>query len=431
MTTYSNSQLGHLVREEEVHRSVYLDPAIFELEMERIFGRAWVYVGHESQVKNPGDFVTTTIGTQPVVLCRHADASVHVLYNRCGHRGAKVLNEESGNASPFRCCYHGWTYATNGELIAVPLGDLYPETFDTSDPRYSMRPAGAVASYRGFVFTRLAPDGASFEDFLGSTRNLIDELVNRSPDGEVELAGGCLKYEIRGNWKLQVENLADQYHVPFGHESTASPDGFQFRRRSGDGGSRARVLGDNGDPYLQEHGTWAYPGGHNANGAMHFDGEQTGAVWDEYRGRMIAAYGEETAHRFMRVKHHNALFYPNLDLHMLGQLVRVIRPLAVDRTEIAIYPVRLKGVPDEMFADVVRLANMTHSAASMIQTDDVESFERVQLGLRTQGEDWIHFIRGQGLDEYDAKELADYGPMTSEIGMRNHHRAWLDYMTAA
>ena len=430
MVALDCSHLETLVSEERVHRDVYLDADIFELEMERIFGQAWVYVGHESMVPNPGDYICAYIGSQPIVLSRHASGKTHVLLNRCGHRGAKVLSEDSGHSDRFRCCYHGWTYDTDGRLIAVPMNDLYPDDFDLDDPRYSMRNVAAVDSYRGFVFARLSETGQSLTDHLGPARSLIDELVNRAPDGEVELVGGSLKYEIQGNWKLQVENLADQYHVPFGHESTASRDGFQFQRRTGDAGTRAQIFSTEGEPSMQQSGTWGYPNGHNANGAMNFDGEQEGDVWQEYKSRMIASYGEKKAAQNMHVRHHNALFYPNLDLHMLGQMVRVIRPISVNTTEVTIYPARLKGAPDEMFQDVVRLANMTHSATSLIQTDDVESFERCQAGLHAEGEDWISFVRGLGMDNIEEDGLL-YGPMTSEIGMRNQHRAWLGYMTTA
>jgi phenylpropionate dioxygenase-like ring-hydroxylating dioxygenase large terminal subunit len=431
MTALTPDKLRHLVREDRVHRDVYLDPAIFALEMERIHGRAWVYIGHESQVPHPGDYLTTAIGSQPVIMSRHGDGKVYVLHNRCGHRGAKVLNEEHGRAQQFRCLYHGWAYAPDGELLAVPLPDLYPEGYDLSDRRLGLAPVARMGIYRGFVFASLAANGPDLRTHLGRATDLIDEMVNRSPEGEVEVFGGRLRYEIRGNWKLQAENLADQYHVPFGHESTASRDGFQFQRRTGESGARARVFGDDGSPYLQESGTWAWSNGFNANGAMHFDGKQSGPVWETYRASMIRAYGANRAEAYMRTKHHNALLYPNLDLHMLGLLIRVIRPIAVDRTEVTIFPVRLKGAPPEMARDVIKLANITHSATSLIQTDDVESFERCQAGLHSQGSEWVDFVRGQGLDADDREWGGRYGPITSEIGMRNQHRAWLDYMCAA
>jgi benzoate/toluate 1,2-dioxygenase subunit alpha len=118
---YSAAALRKLVKRGRVHGSLYTDPAIFELEMELIFGRAWVYLGHESQIPEPGDFLTTAIGNQPVVLARGGDGALHGLYNRCGHRGNKVAAAACGNAAFFRCPYHGWTFRTDGALLSVPL----------------------------------------------------------------------------------------------------------------------------------------------------------------------------------------------------------------------------------------------------------------------------------------------------------------------
>jgi len=117
-----------LLRTDGVHRRVYTDPDIFELEMDRLWGRTWIYVGHESQVKNPGDYFATTIGRQPVILVRHKDGKVHVLHNRCAHKGAELVGDTSGCVKAFRCCYHGWRFDTDGTLLTIPLEDGYKNT---------------------------------------------------------------------------------------------------------------------------------------------------------------------------------------------------------------------------------------------------------------------------------------------------------------
>src|ERR1700691_6202170 len=124
------ASLCERIRPGRVHRSLYTDPEIFALELERIFGRAWIYVGHESQVPNAGDFWQTRIGLKPMLLVRQGDGSVRVLHNQCAHRGAMVVAAESGQAQEFRCCYHGWTYGTDGRLKFAPLLNGYPGTFD-------------------------------------------------------------------------------------------------------------------------------------------------------------------------------------------------------------------------------------------------------------------------------------------------------------
>ena len=115
----TTNNLSQLIEPGRVHRRVYTDPAIFDLEMERLFGRAWLFVGHESQIKKPGDFITTELGKYPVILTRHTDNSVRVLINRCTHRGPKVVNEKCGNRRQFTCLYHGWAFGTDGKLLRV------------------------------------------------------------------------------------------------------------------------------------------------------------------------------------------------------------------------------------------------------------------------------------------------------------------------
>src|SRR3954469_25583404 len=209
---YTAERLRSLVETGRVHRSLYTDPAIFELEMQRVFGTAWIYVGHESQIRNPGDYVATRIGQKPLLLVRQEDGSIRLLHNQCAHRGAMVVATECGHAQEFRCCYHGWTYHTDGRLKSVPLQKGYPQHFDPNDPGTAMVQVPRVASYRGFIFGSLAADGPSLPDFLGHAATSLDEMVDRAPDGEIELAGGVFKHTYDGNWKLYHENLCDAAH---------------------------------------------------------------------------------------------------------------------------------------------------------------------------------------------------------------------------
>ena len=212
-----------LVHRDRVHRSLYLDSEVFDLEMHKIFGSTWVYVGHESLVPKPGDFITTRIGKHPVVVSRHADGKIYVIHNSCGHRGAIVCNEAKGNAQIFRCCYHGWTFKTNGDLDAVAMPRGYGKDFDFTNPALGMGRLPRVGIYRGFVFASLAKKGPSLDEHLGHAKDLIDELCDRAPQGEIDLGGGVHKYLFRGNWKLQLENAVDMYHVPFSHEFDGTP----------------------------------------------------------------------------------------------------------------------------------------------------------------------------------------------------------------
>src|SRR6266850_7005480 len=168
----ANEQLAMLVQPDRVHRTVYADPAIFELELERIFGRAWLVLGHESQVRNAGDYFTTRMGREPVVVVRENDRKIQVLVNRCAHRGATVCAEGRGNVERFVCPYHGWSYDRAGELKAVPFAAGYPKG---TIEQLKLKAVPRVAVYRGFIFASLAPTGESLEDFLGPARASFDD----------------------------------------------------------------------------------------------------------------------------------------------------------------------------------------------------------------------------------------------------------------
>ena len=425
------SVISSLVREDHVHRSVYIESEIFDLEMERIFGRTWVFVGHDSLVKSPGDYFTSRIGKQPIVVVRHADNSVYVIFNSCGHRGAVVCNEERGNTDLFRCCYHGWTFKTNGDLDAIAMPRGYSRDFAKETSGLGMGRVPRVAIYRGFIFASLSSEGPGLEDYLGYARASIDELVDRAPDGEIDLSAGVHKYVFRGNWKLQLENTVDMYHVPFSHESSVSRSGRQFARREGE--EAASEISDRGSAakrWEQRIAWGSASSGHSYAGHQPIaESMPTDPIYQEYYASLVAKHGAERTQEILVPKRHNTAFYPNMTLQALNQHVRVIIPVAVDRTEVHVYPIRLKGAPDELNNSVVRLLSLTHSAASLIQTDDLECFRRCQEGMQAQSSDWVWFARGVATDQTDERgDIVNHG--TVEVQQRAMFRAWAQLMCA-
>ena len=425
-------EMAKLVEPGRIHRRVYSDPDVFELEMERIFGRAWLYVGHTSQVPTPGDYITTELGRQPIVMTRHHDNSVHVLLNRCTHRGAKVVNERKGHAERLICCYHGWNYDTDGKLMGVPVPEGCCEGFDRAD--FNLARAPRVGEYRGFVFASLSAHGASFEDHIGPMKGNIDDLVDRAPDGALALDAGMHRYVFSGNWKLQIENVLDSYHVPFGHASTVNKAGVQFARREGDR-KGAEVI-ETGKQ--QTASTWkdrksfTVGNGHGwTSNTTLDDNKRSSAAFDEYKRALAAKVGADRAAEILKPRLHNSLIYPNMSIMGLNIHVRVIKPLAVDRTEVTIYPIRLLGAPESMNSGNIRLLNVTHSAASFVQTDDLESFVRTQKGLHSQQTDWVDISRGLGAEEPDREANATRGLATHEMVVRAQYRAWVGYMREA
>jgi benzoate/toluate 1,2-dioxygenase alpha subunit len=429
--TFDPQAIRSLVHPDHVHRSLYLDREIFELEMERIFGRTWIYIGHDSLVPNRGDYVTTRVGQQPLVMSRHTDGQVYVIFNSCGHRGAVVCNEDKGNADLFRCCYHGWTFKTNGDLDAIAMRRGYGESFDASNPALGMRRVPRVTNYRGFVFASLSEKVPSLEEHLGTAKDSIDELVDRAPDGEIDLSAGVHKYMFRGNWKLQLENTVDMYHVPFSHESSVSRSGRQFSRGSGQSaGSAISDRGSAAQRWEQRVAWGSHSNGHGYAGHQPVAEELPDTpVYRSYVAALEARHGKERTQGILRPKRHNTAFYPNMSLQALNQHVRVIVPIAVDRTEVHVYPIRYKGAPEEINASFVRHLNLTHSAASLIQTDDLECFRRCQSGVAAQNSDWVWFARGVDTDQPDTHgDWVNHG--TVETQQRAQYAAWLRLMSA-
>jgi benzoate/toluate 1,2-dioxygenase subunit alpha len=425
-------RLAGLIEPGRVHRDVYTEPEIFELEMERIFGRAWLFVGHASQVARPGDYITTELGRQPIIMVRHRDGAVHVLLNRCTHRGAKVVNDRRGNAGRLTCCYHGWSFDTDGRLAAVPVPEGCAADFDTQ--AFGLARAPRVGEYRGFVFASLVAKGASFEDHIGPMKGNIDDLVDRAPDGELALDAGMHRYVYSGNWKLQVENVLDSYHVPFGHASTVNKQGVQFARREGDRTGATVVETDKKETAAswKDRKSYIVGNGHGWTSNTSLDeGKRSSAAYDEYKRVLAEKIGAERAQAILTPRLHNSLIYPNMSIMGLNIHVRVIKPIAVDRTEVTIYPVRLVGAPAAMNSGNIRLLNITHSAASFVQTDDLESFVRAQKGLRSRLTDWVDISRGLGDEEPDRALNATRALATHEMVVRAQYKAWLGYMRDA
>jgi len=424
------SEISKLVEPGRVHRSVYLDRDIFELEMERIFARAWLFVGHTSQIPNPGDYITTHLGRQPVIVCRHKDGEIHVLFNRCSHRGAVVCNLERGNEKRFECLYHGWTYDTNGALLGVSVSDGCAEGFDKKE--FGLARVARTTIYRGFVFASCASDGPSLDEHLGTMKANIDDLADRAPDGEIVLDAGVHRYVFPGNWKLQIENILDSYHVPFSHASTVNKQGVQFSRREGDDkGAQVTTRNETANPWKGRSSFVVGPGhGWTSNTRLNDKGRRSPA-FNEYEAALAAKVGPQRAAEILTPEFHNSLIYPNLSVMGLNLHIRVIKPISVDRTEVYVYPVRLKGAPEAFNRSLVRLLNVTHSAAAFVQTDDMEVFARQQRGLESRASDWIDFSRGMGMEEDESNRRATKGSAMHELVHRQQYKAWLGYMCEA
>ena len=433
-----DAELDRLIAPGRVHRRIYTDPAIFELEMDRIFGAAWIYVGHESQIKKPGDYFATRMGRKPVVLVRDEEGAVRVIHNQCAHRGALVVATDQGNAAEFTCCYHGWTYHLDGRIKAVPLNHGYPQGFDTKNPKMAMLPLPRVKSYRGFVFASEASGGPSLEEWLGHMTTSLDDMIDRAPDGEIEVAGGVFKHAYDGNWKVYFENLCDAAHPLFTHRSSIDAAQQQSDDVHSDGAGEIaiRQMRQNGAPYSfweSQVGIWTYPNGHSYLGDYHDDAKLVAALKDPVFREYIAALerkkGKAEAKRVLEVRRWNSNIYPNVSLMSQFQQLRVVHPIAVNRTVVHAYSFRLKGAPDQVFRNTISFANIVNGTGSLVLTDDLEIYNRLEMGMSSEGSEWLQIGRGYQSDVGDAHGGRRGKNSSSEVYIRNMLDAWLGLMT--
>jgi phenylpropionate dioxygenase-like ring-hydroxylating dioxygenase large terminal subunit len=423
--------LESLVEADRVHRDVYTDPEVFQLELERLWSRSWVYVGHASQVPAAGDYITVDIAAKPLLMVRQSDGSLRVLMNRCAHKGTKVVGDAAGNAGKaFRCPYHAWAYRTDGSLLAIPLKQGYDGTrLQETQAARGLARVEQVEAYRGFVFARLSQDGLGFREYFGDSLSSIDNLADRSPEGELEITGGCLRYLHNCNWKMFVENLNDTMHPMVAHASSAGTAKRLWQDQPPDVPKPMAIEQyapfANDYKFFDEMGVRVYAHGHSFSG-VNFSIHSSYSAISDYEERMNRAYGIERARAILGTVRHNTVYYPSLTIKGAIQSIRVARPLAADRTLIESWTFRLKGAPDSLLERTVMYNRLINSPMSVVGHDDLHCYRSIQEGLAAQGNEWVSLHRNFDPAEVDATELTANG--TSDISMRNQFRAWRELM---
>lgn len=421
-----------LVGDDCVHRDVYINPELFELEMEQLWHNTWLFVGHASQVPEPGDFYATTLARKPIIMVRDSDREVRVLFNRCAHKGTQVVNAVSGNVGPaFRCPYHGWTYRLNGALRSVPVKSGYDGTrFSECSAANGLSAINAVRNYRGFVFARLGAHGPDFEEYFGGSLSSIDNMVDRSPEGRLEVAGGVLRYLHGCNWKMFIENLNDTMHPMVAHESSAGTAKSLWSGQPADA-PKPMVI-EQFVPFVSDYtffdnmGVRIYENGHSYTG-VNFSIHSSYSAVPEYDSAMVRAYGEQRAHAILGEVRHNTVYYPSLTIKGAIQAIRVARPIAYNKTLIESWTFRLAGAPPQLLQRTLMYSRLINAPTSVVGHDDLLCYQAIQKGLEAEGNDWISLHRGFTPAEQDRVQ-GDYNG-NNEISMRSQFRAWAQFMT--
>jgi len=407
------SRYDALVKDDRVHATLYTDARIFEDELEKIFYRGWVYIGHDSEIPQPGDFLTRSVGRQPVIMVRGKDGTISVLLNRCAHRGSTVCTVEQGNAKAFICPYHGWTYDLGGKLLSVSHPGGFEQSFDKS--KNGLMRAARIDSYRGFVFACLSPTDVSLADHLGIATKLIDRACDLSPEGEIELTAGWIRHRYSANWKMLPENDTDGYHLTFTHASFMKAVSSQYNLFAGNEKDVRAVLRDWGNGHTEID--WA-PG---YKRPFDWFGGGPEGKFARYLSVMEQRHGKDAAQKRAFDGPPHAIIFPNLFLAEMN--IVIMQPVGVNECIQSHTPMFLKGVP-EFNTRLLRQSEAAMGPASFLTSDDATIASRNQVGLAARNPEWLDIGRGLHREEVDSegRRVAHLTDETTNRAFWKHYR---------
>jgi phenylpropionate dioxygenase-like ring-hydroxylating dioxygenase large terminal subunit len=353
--------------------SIYTDRRIYQLEIERIFTRSWLFLCHESQLAKAGDFFATYMAEDPVLVVRQRDGTIKAFMNQCRHRGMRMCRADLGNAKVFTCSYHGWTYDIAGNLIAVPReDDGFHHELDKT--KWGPVQVPRIENYRGLVFGNWDPAAPAFVDYLGGMKWYTDAYFDRTDSG-TEVIGGLHKWVLDCNWKFAAEQFAsDMYHAELSHSSAL-----------------LALLPEGTDPAMaalaSEGRQYSDPGGH---GTGFFTAPDKGALKAMLGDAVDFIRGQERAQAIRRVGEVRAkgLFgghmtiFPTFSFLPGTYTMRVWHPRGPGQIEVWAWALVDKGMSPEQ-KDAIRKGVMrTFSAGGIFEQDDGENWLEIQKVLR-------------------------------------------------
>ena len=403
-----------------VNRSIFADQDIYELELERIFARAWNFMAHETQIPNPGDFFMSFIGEDRVIVVRDNDGNPQVLVNSCRHRGNAVCRADEGHATSFMCTYHGWTYDLKGSLVGVPgFKEVYHEELDREN--WGLIKAAKVDSYKGFIFACMDPAAPELDDYLGEAGKI--GLMLTSERGEMTVAPGIQKYTIPCNWKFAADNVWDFYHPQVTHASQQMAGFAKVRQTLNTTLSRPQQV------LLGEYG-------HVVSGAKSTDAQReltkkSSGIDDESWRENQAAKDALGPVGIMQGGHPH--IFPNFWLTTNQVSLRI--PKGPQSTEIWWFTILDKSAPADLYKS--RLERRIHNfgPAGMLEQDDGENWGQSTTGANgvISRQFSLHYAMSIGHGEIVDDELGPprvEAPNVNEHAQLWYYRSWADWMAA-
>jgi fatty-acyl-CoA synthase len=418
--TGPNFDINDLVRPDRVHSRLYYDDDIFRAEIDRIWRREWVFACHESEISQPGDYVTKFISLVPLIITRDEDGEVHAMINRCTHRGNVLCTRDSGSSQNFRCAYHGWTFNNSGRLLGRTFRSGYAPGYGKQQEELNLAGVARLETYRGFVFVSFSPEGPSLLQSLGAAVPYLDRYVDRAPNGEIEVVE-IQKMVIRANWKMPLENSVDDYHAGFVHRGVWDMD-EQMRKvwySTEDADSTAVCIDlGNGHTNMEFGNKIRTVGGGVAESSIP---EKVQAEYEESLRRRL---GPEGADAVLKQAVPHMMIFPNL--FILQNDLRIITPVGAQTTYYYHYFFNLGGADRAINRARMRRHEVSYGPAGMVLQDDIEVFERNQGGLESRigsEEEWLDLSRGlhrEGINTAGQR----VGRTKDEVGQR---AIWAQY----
>lgn len=409
------------IAEGRMSRKVFWDRAIYEQELERIFARAWLFLGHDSQIPKSGDYITTTMGEDDVLVVRQKDGSVKAFLNTCPHRGNRVSFAETGNARGFICNYHGWSFGIDGALKGMHESGAYEASgFDKS--KHGLHPVAQVDSYKGLIFGTLDPSAPSLKEYLGDFAWYLDTLLDMDGEG-TEFIGGCVRSVMKCNWKFGAENfVGDIMHAGWTHDSAA---------KAMLGGSVGE-LGRCEDSYhanVNGHG-WEFNLDKVGNAATYGD-KEVRKYLHEIQPKVAERLGHERSMMIGSIS--SATIFPNMSFLPGQNTFRVWQPRGPNEIELFTWTLVNKSAPEEIKERYRRGCMITFSPSGVFEMDDGENWEystRANRGRVTREQD-LYLGLGLGSKLEDTKFPGNvYKGQINEANQRAYYQRWLDFMKA-